>query len=91
MVAQARGHEEERMKKRIVAALMAVGVASGVVCGSSLADPKPPGNGHNCGGFASTFVPPGLGSEVSALAQAFPTAVPTSLDFANCGGNGFPP
>jgi hypothetical protein len=79
------------MKKRVVAALVAVGVASGVVCGSSLADPQPPGNGHNCGGFASTFVPPGLGAEVSDLAQAFPTAVPSSLDFANCGGNGFPP
>jgi hypothetical protein len=79
------------MKKRLVAVLMAVGVASGVVCGSSLADPKPPGNEHNCAGFTSTFVPPRLGPEVSVLAQTFPTAIPSSLDFANCGGNGFPP
>jgi hypothetical protein len=79
------------MMKRRIAALLVVGAVSGVVCGSALADPRPPGNGHNCGGFASTFVPPGLGQEVSALAQAFPTAVPSSLDFANCGGNGFPP
>jgi len=77
------------MKKRI-AALLAAGVASGVVCGSALADP-PSNNGHNCGGFASSFVPPGLGPEVSALAQLFPTAIPSSLDFADCGGNGFPP
>ncbi len=85
-----RGHKGERMKRRITA-LLAVGVASGIVCGSALADPPAPPNGHNCGGFASTFVPPGLGPEVSGLAQAFPTAIPTSLDFANCGGNGFPP
>jgi hypothetical protein len=78
------------MKKRITA-LLAVGVASGVVSGSALADPQPPGNGHNCAGFSSTFVPPGLGPEVSGLAQLFPTAIPSLLDFANCGGNGFPP
>ena len=78
------------MGKRI-AALLAVGISSGALCGSALADPRPPGNGHNCAGFASTFTPPGLGSEVSDLAHAFPTAIPGTLDFANCGGNGFPP
>jgi hypothetical protein len=77
--------------KQHIAVLLVVGAGSGVVGGSALADPQPPGNGHNCGGFASTFVPPGLGQEVSALAQLFPTAIPSSLDFANCGGNGFPP
>jgi hypothetical protein len=79
------------MTKRIAAVLVVIGSASGVVSASAVADPKPPGNGHNCAGFTSTFVPPGLGQEVSELARAFPTAVPTSLDFANCGGNGFPP
>jgi hypothetical protein len=78
------------MKKRI-ATLLAVGVAAGVACGSALADPQAPDNGHNCAGFTSTFVPPGLGPEVSGLAQLFPSAIPTLLDFANCGGNGFPP
>jgi len=77
------------MKKRI-AVQLAVGVASGVVAGSALADP-PSNNGHNCAGFTSSFVPPGLGPEVSGLAHLFPAAIPTLLDFANCGGNGFPP
>jgi hypothetical protein len=79
------------MKKRIAALVVIVGATGGVVSGSALADPEPPGNGHNCAGFTSTFVPPGLGQEVSDIAQAFPTAIPSSLDFANCGGNGFPP
>jgi hypothetical protein len=77
------------MKHRI-AALLIAGTASGVTCGSALADP-PSNNGHNCAGFSSSFVPPGFGPEVSALANLFPTAIPTLLDFANCGGNGFPP
>jgi hypothetical protein len=77
------------MKKRIAAALLVIGAASGVLSGPALADPEP--NDHNCAGLSSTFVPPGFGQEVSDIAQAFPTAVPTSLDFANCGGNGFPP
>jgi hypothetical protein len=76
------------MKKRI-AALLVVGATSGVVGASALADPTP--NSHNCAGLSSTFVPPGFGPEVSGIAQLFPTAVPSSLDFANCGGNGFPP
>ena len=72
------------------ALLLIVGAAAGISCGAALADP-PQNNGHNCSGFTSSFVPPGLGPEVSGLAKAFPTAIPTSLDFANCGGNGFPP
>ena len=77
------------MKKQL-AGLLAAAVAAGVVCSSALADP-PSNNGHNCSGFTSSFVPPGLGPEVSGLAHLFPTAIPTLLDFANCGGNGFPP
>jgi hypothetical protein len=74
------------MKKRIVALLVA-GVASGVVGGSALADPAPPPNGHNCAGVAAdALVPPGAGPVVSGLAQAFPTAVPTTLgSLFNCG------
>jgi hypothetical protein len=79
------------MTKRIAAALLVLGTASTVVPAPALADPEPPGNGHNCAGLASTFLPPGFGQEVKDIAKAFPTAVPTSLDFANCGGNGFPP
>ena len=68
-----------------------VGVTAGVACGSALADP-PANNGHNCSGFTSSFVPEeNLGESVRALAGAFPTAIPSELDFANCGGNGFPP
>ena len=41
--------------------------------------------------FDRSFLPPGFGQEVSGIAHAFPTAIPTFLDEANCGGNGFPP
>jgi hypothetical protein len=78
------------MKHRIVV-LLTVAVTAGIACGAALADP-PTSNGHNCAGFTSSFVPEeNLGAEVSALARAFPTAIPATLDFANCGGNGFPP
>ena len=78
------------MKHRI-AVLLTVTVTAGIACGAALADP-PTSNGHNCAGFTSSFVPEeNLGAEVSALAGAFPTAIPATLDFANCGGNGFPP
>lgn len=78
------------MKYRI-AALLVVGVAAGVWSGAALADP-PNVNGHNCAGLTSTFVPEeNLGVSVRAIARAFPTAIPATLDFANCGGNGFPP
>ncbi len=78
------------MKHRM-AVLLIVGVAAGISSGAALADPQE-NNGHNCSGFTSSFVPEeNLGAEVSALAGAFPTAIPASLDFANCGGNGFPP
>jgi hypothetical protein len=77
------------MKNRIAAAVLVIVVAPGVLAGPAVADPAP--NDHNCAGLSSTFVPPGFGQEVSDIAQAFPTGVPSSLDFANCGGNGFPP
>jgi hypothetical protein len=74
-----------------IAMVFAVASTAGVACGAALADP-PANNGHNCAGFTSSFVPEeNLGVAVSALAGAFPTAIPASLDFANCGGNGFPP
>jgi hypothetical protein len=78
------------MKHRL-AVLLIVGAAEGMSSGAALADP-PQNNGHNCAGFTSSFVPEeNLGVAVSALAGAFPTAIPATLDFANCGGNGFPP
>jgi hypothetical protein len=77
--------------KKLFAVLLVAGVASGAVCGFALADPSGPPNGHNCAGYASTFLPPGFGGEVSSIAKSAPTAVPSSLDFANCGDNGFPP
>jgi hypothetical protein len=77
--------------RRHIATLLALGAAAGVVCSSPLADPQPPGNGHNCAGFTSTFAGPGFGGEVSGVARAFPSAIPATLDFADCGGNGFPP
>ena len=78
------------MRHRI-AIIVAVAVAAGVASGVALADP-PNVNGHNCAGLTSTFVPEeNLGASVKAIAGAFATAIPTSLDFANCGGNGFPP
>ena len=78
------------MKHRL-AVLAIVGVVAGISSGAALADP-PQNNGHNCSGFASTFVPEeNLGESVSGLARAFPTAIPYFLDNANCGGNGFPP
>jgi hypothetical protein len=74
-----------------IAVLVAVAVTAGVSCGAAFADP-PANNGHNCSGFTSSFVPEeNLGVAVSGLAGAFPTAIPATLDFANCGGNGFPP
>jgi len=76
--------------KRQVLCVLAAGAVAGIGCSAAAADPSL-NNGHNCGGFASSFVPPGLGPEVSQLAHAFPTAVPSLLDFANCGANGFPP
>jgi hypothetical protein len=76
------------MKKRL-AVVGLVGVVAAAVSGSAWADPVP--NQHNCAGLSSTFVPPGFGQEVAGIAHLFPTGVPTSLDFANCGGNGFPP
>jgi hypothetical protein len=78
------------MRHRL-ALVVIVAVTAGVACGSALADP-PSSNGHNCAGFTSSFVPEeNLGESVRALARAFPTAIPSELDFANCGGNGFPP
>jgi hypothetical protein len=74
------------MRKLFTVALT-VGVFAGVSGGSALADPPQPPNGHNCAGFTSTAVPPGIGSTVSALARSFPSAVPTTLDLANCGDN----
>jgi hypothetical protein len=74
-----------------VAIIVAIGVMAGVSCGVALADP-PKVNGHNCAGLTSTFVPEeNLGKSVKDIATAAPTAIPGSLDFANCGGNGFPP
>ena len=78
------------MRHRI-AIFVAVAVAAGAVSGAALADP-PTVNGHNCAGLTSTFVPEeNLGQVVKDIATAGPTAIPGSLDFANCGGNGFPP
>lgn len=78
------------MRHRI-AIIVAVGVTAGAASGAALADPANV-NGHNCAGLTSTFVPEeNLGVSVRAIAGAFPTAIPASLDFANCGGNGFPP
>ena len=78
------------MRHRI-AIIVAVAVAAGVASGAALADP-PNVNAHNCAGLTSTFVPEeNLGTSVKAIAGAFPTAIPASLDFANCGENGFPP
>jgi hypothetical protein len=78
------------MRHRI-AIIVAIGVVAGVASGAALADP-PNVNGHNCAGLTSTFVPEeNLGKSVKAIATAAPTAIPGSLDFANCGGNGFPP
>ena len=78
------------MRHRI-AIIVAVAVAAGAASGAAFADP-PNVNGHNCAGLTSTFVPEeNLGVTVKGIARAFPTAIPTSLDFANCGGNGFPP
>ncbi len=76
--------------RRGVVVLVVPAVIACIASGAALADP-PQNNGHNCAGFTSSFVPPGLGPEVSSLAQLFPAAIPTLLDFANCGGNGFPP
>jgi hypothetical protein len=76
---------------RRIAVLLAAGVTAGISCGAALADP-PQNNGHNCAGFTSSFVPEeNLGEAVRAIAGDFPTAIPATLDFANCGGNGFPP
>jgi len=80
------------MKKRI-SAVVAAGLASGVVCSGAVADVPPPGNAHNCAGsVASALVPPGAGPAVSGLAQALgPTAIPTTLgSLFNCGENGAP-
>ena len=78
------------MRHRI-AIIVAVAVAAGAASGAAFADP-PNVNGHNCAGLTSTFVPEeNLGKTVRDIATAAPTAIPGSLDFANCGGNGFPP
>ena len=42
--------------RHCIALVVIVGVMAGVACGSALADP-PQNNGHNCSGFASSFVP----------------------------------
>lgn len=74
-----------------IAILVSVGVMAGVASGAALADP-PNVNGHSCAGLTSTFVPEeNLGKSVEDIATSRPTAIPGSLDFANCGGNGFPP
>jgi hypothetical protein len=79
------------MTRRIAILLVVGAVGAGLLSGTALADP-PNVNGHNCAGLTSTFVPEeNLGVSVRAVAGAFPTAIPTLLDFANCGGNGFPP
>lgn len=79
------------MKNRIAVLVVVGAVGAGASSGAALADP-PQNNGHNCAGFTSSFVPEeNLGESVRAIAGAFPTAIPTLLDFANCGGNGFPP
>jgi hypothetical protein len=79
------------MKHRIAVLVVVGAVGTGLSCGAALADP-PQNNGHNCAGFTSSFVPEeNLGEAVRAIAGAFPTAIPGTLDFANCGGNGFPP
>jgi hypothetical protein len=75
------------MRQRIYALVFAVAAFS-VWCGSAAADP-PAANGHNCGGFTSTFVPEErLGAAVSAQAQTRPGGM-TDLtsQFANCGAN----
>ena len=78
------------MKHRI-AIMVAIGAMAGVSSDAAPADP-PNVNGHNCAGLTSTFVPEeNLGKSVKDIATAAPTAIPGSLDFANCGGNGFPP
>jgi hypothetical protein len=77
--------------KRRIAIVVAIGVMAEVAAGAALADP-PSVNGHNCAGLTSTFVPEeNLGKSVKDIATSGPTAIPGSLDFANCGGNGFPP
>jgi len=74
-----------------IAIIVAVAVAAGITAGAALADP-PKVNGHNCAGLTGTFVPEeNLGKSVKDIATSGPTAIPGSLDFANCGGNGFPP
>jgi hypothetical protein len=79
------------MKHRIAVLAVVGAVSAGISCGTALADP-PQNNGHNCAGFTSSFVPEeNLGVSVRAIAGTFPTAIPALLDFANCGGNGFPP
>jgi hypothetical protein len=78
------------MRRRLVVLLVAA-VVAGVFASTAVADP-PQNNGHNCAGFTSSFVPEeNLGESVRAIAGAAPTAIPGTLDFANCGGNGFPP
>jgi hypothetical protein len=75
------------MRKRIGVLLAAAAVA-GAFGSSALAD----GSAHNCAGVAtSSAAGPGLGQAVSFVAGLAPTAIPTLFDFANCGGNGFPP
>jgi hypothetical protein len=74
-----------------IAIIVAVAVFAGVTSGAALADPANV-NAHNCAGLTSTFVPEeNLGKSVKDIATSGPTAIPGSLDFANCGGNGFPP
>jgi hypothetical protein len=76
------------MKRRIYTLVFAV-AALGVWCGSAVADPTAV-NGHNCGGFTSTFVPEErLGAAVSVQARTMPRGM-TELtsQFANCGANG---
>ena len=77
--------------KRLGVLVVIGAVVAAVSSETAIADP-PNVNGHNCAGLTSTFVPEeNLGEAVRGIARAFPTAIPTSLDFADCGGNGFPP
>jgi hypothetical protein len=75
------------MTRRLVLSLVVLAGVVGALAGPALADP-PTANGHNCAGFTSAFVPPGIGPGVSALAHLFPAAIPTLTDAANCGDNG---
>jgi hypothetical protein len=75
-------------RKRFVILLLAT-VAGGASASTTLAGT---GADHNSAGVASSsLASPSFGPAVAGAAGAFPTAIPTLFDFADCGGNGFPP